>query len=293
MRKRFFSILVYASFVFLLVYFYRQGKLDIRLFRFDPSFLFLSLALLCCGFVAMGLSWWNALKVHTYAIGAGKSLYSNGIQIFTKYIPGKIWTILGRASFATAGTGLFREYAVVSLKEQLVYIWTGLVISVIPLLFFYGNSKLLWLTLLLVLILTLLLFNRRLHGIGLGMLKRLSGKEASVPFLGFSGVGSIMIYCFLQWLLWMSGFYFFAASVDPGIPIAVAFTFPLGVTLGLLAVIFPGGIGVREGIITGFMVIVGVDPITAGTISVASRFWFVAGEVFTFFLALILQRSFR
>ena len=46
----------------------------------------------------------------------------------------------------------------------------------------------------------------------------------------------------------------------------------------------------REGILTGFLTIAGLDLPLATTIAVASRLWFMMGEFFIFSLALILEK---
>ncbi|MEZ5196557.1 MAG: hypothetical protein R2764_09195, partial [Bacteroidales bacterium] len=69
----------------------------------------------------------------------------------------------------------------------------------------------------------------------------------------------------------------------------VAFAFPLSVTIGLLAIIFPGGLGVREGILVGYMVLTGMPIQIATVITLYARLWFISGEIFIFLLALGLR----
>ena len=67
--------------------------------------------------------------------------------------------------------------------------------------------------------------------------------------------------------------------------------FPISVVYGVLAIIVPGGIGVRESILSGFLIALKVDPKLAVTISALSRLWFISGEVFIFLLASSIKYS--
>ena len=67
--------------------------------------------------------------------------------------------------------------------------------------------------------------------------------------------------------------------------------FPLAATIGVLAIIAPGGIGAREGILTGYFVLTGIPLETAVTISIASRLWFLIGESLFFIVGLMASRT--
>ncbi len=60
-------------------------------------------------------------------------------------------------------------------------------------------------------------------------------------------------------------------------------------SFGVLAIILPGGLGVREGIIVAYLTLAGLDVETATTISFMNRLWFISGEVFIFLLSSILR----
>jgi len=77
------------------------------------------------------------------------------------------------------------------------------------------------------------------------------------------------------------------ASVPSAVCVIVAFS--LAWTIGFVTPGASGGIGVREGIITAYLVMSGVELELATTISVLSRIWFVLGEIFIFMLALVLN----
>ena len=79
-------------------------------------------------------------------------------------------------------------------------------------------------------------------------------------------------------------------SITGIVPFYYSFAFPLSIVLGLISIIFPGGIGVREGAISLFLISNGISADVAVTISILARIWFLAGEFFAFFLALYFRK---
>ncbi len=74
------------------------------------------------------------------------------------------------------------------------------------------------------------------------------------------------------------------------VSLLAGFIFPLANTLGIVFILAPGGIGIREGILTVLIHASGVDLITATSIAVFSRLWFLAGEGFLFLLGALCHR---
>ena len=73
----------------------------------------------------------------------------------------------------------------------------------------------------------------------------------------------------------------FSTAISP----VMMFAFPLSVCFGLIAIFLPAGLGLREGIIIGYLTLAGLDVESATTISFVNRLWFIGGEVFIFLLA--------
>ena len=135
------------------------------------------------------------------------------------------------------------------MKEQLIYLWVGFLISSIPTIIFYGFQ---WISIIVALIivgLTLFLFVKPLHQLVLKLLGRILRRELDVPLLKFSGTLPMIGAVSLIWICWTSGFFLFMLAFSTEILPIMMFAFPLSVCLGLVALILPGGIGLREGII--------------------------------------------
>jgi uncharacterized membrane protein YbhN (UPF0104 family) len=287
--KVFFKILTYLSLAFLVYYLYRFDYLVVREISVSWGWLVPATLLLWAGFVVSTLSWWKALGIHSIRVSKKLSLVSHGLSVFAKYIPGKVWVILGRASFVSLEKHSMRDASYISLKEQLVYVWLGLLIGIGPILYYYPLNSFVLLVVLLTVFFSFFLYSRAFHGFIIRMLSKILKRELDVPLVSFREVMPLIIYVLGYWMLWMAAFYFFVVSFEIDFPFSIVFSWPLGISLGVLALITPGGIGVREGIMTGFMVLTGMAVEVATTISVLSRLWFITGEIFIFLLSLVLN----
>lgn len=286
MRKWFFNILIYLSLIFLLVYLFRYNYIDLKGIQFNFWYLSLSCIMLWMGFVASALAWRKCLALHNITISGAKAIASHGLSVFAKFIPGKVWVVLGRASKVSAEGVSLKTASYASLKEQLVYVWLGLALGSFFLLFQNGSRELLLIVFTLFLGLTVFNLSDWFRRLVVLAYKKVTKREFDIPRITpkemLALAGSIAIY----WVLWSVGFWLFAKSLIADVYPFVALVFPLSVTLGLLAIIVPGGLGVREGIMVVGLTAMGIPIDVAATISLAARLWFLLGEVFIFLLGL-------
>ncbi len=281
--KRIFNIFLLISFLFLFIYLVRLDYI-VPVVR-NRAYLGISFLCLFAGFYASTFSWKVALKSHGFSHRAREAIVSQGLSVFAKYIPGKIWVILGRAGYLSDGNSELKHKSFVSLKEQLIYMWVGFLVSSVPTILFY---KFQWISILVWLIittLTLFLFFEKIHIRILRMMGRIFKKELDIPLVKLSRSLPMIGAVALIWVCWTAGFYLFMGAFTQEITPVMMFAFPLSVCFGLIALILPGGIGLREGIIIGYLTLAGLDAETATTISFLNRLWFICGEVFIFLLA--------
>ena len=288
--KILFRILIYLSLAFLVIYLYKFDYFKVQGLKLDLIYLVPGTLLLWAGFLMSTMSWWKALKTHNINVSPKTALISQGLSVFSKYIPGKVWVILGRASFVSQEEHSMRNASYISLKEQLIYVWLGLLLGLGPLLYFYPFNGFVILVLVLTLFFTFFLYSRGFHSFIIQVLSYLFKKTLEVPLVTIKEVLPLITYVLGYWIIWMIAFYLFMLSFHIDFSVMVIFCWPLSISLGVLSLITPGGIGVREGIITGFMVLTGMAVEDAATIAVISRLWFITGEVFIFLLSLYLNR---
>jgi hypothetical protein len=282
--KWLFNLLLLVSFVFLFIYLVRQEYIVPEVL--DKRALVWSFAFLFAGFVAASFSWFVALRSHHVRNSMREALVSHGISIFAKYIPGKIWVILGRASYLSENRNEVKNRSFVSFMEQAVYLWAGFLISAVPTVAFYGLHWISYLNLGIVTGLTLFLFVERIHHSAVGFLERIIRKKVDVPLIRIRRALPMIGAVLLIWSLWTAGFYLFMRAFSAEVAPVMMFAFPLSVSFGVVAILLPAGLGMREGIIIGYLVLAGLETDVATTISFFNRLWFMLGEVFIFILAL-------
>lgn len=286
--KKLFNILLVISFIFLFIFLLKQDLIIPEIP--EPFWIIPSLALLFSGFYFSTISWGVALKSHGISISHRDAVVSHGLSVFAKYIPGKIWVILGRASYISQKKRDIKSTSLISFKEQMIYLWSGFLISAIPTFIFYGIQWISILLFLIIVLLTLFLFIAPVHSFSLALIKRIFKLEFDLPTINFRSALPIIFSTYMIWLFWTTSFYFFILIFDHQPPI-MAFAFPLSVCFGLIAIVLPGGLGLREGIIVAYLVLAGMDIETATTIAFLNRLMFIIGEVFIFLLALLLRVS--
>lgn len=291
-RKWIFNLLLYISLVFLIVYLVKFDYLEISKVSIQPLIIVLSIILLWLGFIFSTFSWGYALKLHSISIRYKSAIVSHGLSVFAKYIPGKLWVILGRAAYIARNNDIpVSQLSYISLKEQLLYILLGLLIAIVPTWIYFNQEY--WVVIILLTIsgLVFVLFVKKIHDLFNRILSKILKKEIDLPFLSFKLSVKLSTRIIIYWAAWTFGFYFFMLSVSPEIKFYHAYVFPLAVCYGVLAIFLPGGIGVREGIITAYLTALGLELELAITISALSRLWFITGEVFIFLMAIILKKS--
>jgi len=285
--KRIFNILLFLSFLFLFIFLVRQDYIIPAVGNW--SFLGFSFLALFAGFYMSTVSWRVALKTHGMSYMGSDALVSHGLSVFAKYIPGKVWVILGRASYLSSDKGDLKNKSFVSFKEQLIYMWAGFLVSAVPTIMFYGIQWISFLVLIIIAGLTLFLFFEKVHRWILRILGKMVRKQFEIPLVKFRESFPMIGAVLLIWLCWTGGFYLFMLAFSQEITAVMMFAFPLSVSFGLIAIILPGGLGLREGIIIGYLTLAGLDVEGATTISFMNRLWFIIGELFIFLLAMVVR----
>ena len=283
--------ILYLSVPFLLIYLVKFDYLEFKNVSFNYFYLVVSLLFLFLGFAASTFSWKVALVLHGNKVSASEALISHGLSVFAKYIPGKVWVILGRAAYIAELKKLkVSGLSFISLKEQLLYILVGLLVSLIPSILYFNNDFWVLIILLTIIGLSALLFVKPLHDFSEKLLSKLFKKNFTFPLLSLNLSMRLSFVILTYWSFWITAFLFLVLSITHEFEWIYAFAFPLAVCYGVLAIVMPGGLGVREGIIVAFLTATGLELETSVLISVISRLWFISGEIFIFSLSVILKQ---
>jgi len=202
-----------------------------------------------------------------------------------KYLPGKIWLVLGRFYFYNS-KGKSKKNISLALYLEMVTMIAAAGLILLAALFVYREIWLFyswrqsgWLVLLFLLGLVSLhprLLQKILNWI-LGQFK----KEPLSLSISYPDILWILFVCILSWIVGGIGFYLFIDSVYPVASQYILFltgALAASSTLGLIAIFAPSGLGVREGALVYILSFVIATPIGV-IISILTRIWMTLIEI--------------
>ncbi len=291
-NKNLSKIIIYLSLIFLVIYLYKNGYIIVLSIENYTLFV-LSIGFLIGGFFFQATAWYVALHTHDNNITKSLAFVSEFTSIFAKYIPGKVMMILGPSSYISAHSRIsLKDTSFYSLQVQILNLWLGLMIG--SLVFFYAELSKEWLYIIIIgeLLFTIFLFSNIFHNLFLKLVNILFKKIIKIPDFNNQLIKNILPYIFLRWLFWAIAFSLFVSSV---VNVEFDFLYGLGFilagVLGVMALLAPGGVGVREGILVVILSLLGLSVELATSISITSRLWFIIGEVMMFCLGMILKHK--
>jgi len=244
------------------------------------------------GFIADVKAWQILASSDIPQLEYKYAFISTGKFVFSKYIPGKLWVIIGKAGYLKEKYNRnFLDLTSLSLYYQLVAIWTGTLTGCAIL---YRIDKQ-WFLLSIVIVLSMFLisviFYHTILNITSKILSWVLKKEFKFPLVPFKKNLLLTLFSLLNWIMWALAFYIFLLSMEPlsKIPIAAGMLFPLSSVVGIIVIIAPGGLGFREGFMTLGLTVLGMTAKDAASIALLSRLWVLIGELFIFLFAFILD----
>ncbi len=283
LSKHLSKIIVYFSLIFLLVGLYYADYL-IRPTVYSYFYLIYSVIFLWAGFVFYSVCWGKVLGSEYRDIRNRTIMASAGLSIFGKYIPGRLWVLLGRSAYVEKHSDHnLGPLSLLSFKEQIISIWVGFFLGLIG----YnlaGNFSIGGLTGMLIWLgVTPFIFSSLLPNIVNKVMLKVMKREVHITPLDWNMIRRVVPYSILNWGIWAAGFYFLVQALVPqDVPLLTGLCFPLAANIGVLAFFAPGGIGIRETMIVIYLNQLGLSVAEATTIALTSRLWFLFGEAFLF-----------
>lgn len=271
------------SFIFLVFGLYRADYLQIPYFH-SPSLAIFSMLFLFGGFIASAISQQKLMAKASFNISIRRAIAMVGLNVFGKYIPGKVWIIMGNALYISEKEHYpVADLSFLLLSAQLISVWCGLVLGICGLLTIDAFQLLGWIGIVIFAGFTLVLFSNKAQVLSIGAVNKFLKKDFTLPVIKLSQILSVLPWFLGVWLLWGLGFYLLTESLtDRIIPVSMVFCFPLAGTIGILLLFSPGGIGVRESVIIGYLTLLNFPLAESITISAVSRLWFLSGEFLMF-----------
>ena len=260
--------------------------------HFNGLNLVISFGFLLLNFVIFVEGWRNIIRVLGGYVSFKRAFWIMSSSQLAKYVPGGIWFALGRV-YLGRGEKLKEEIVAVS-----VIVETGLTFVVGILLFIIsfmltgakGIINIIFLIPVFIVFLVMLYppVLNRLMKIALKIFKRQS-VELKLPY---AQILALSIFFLGLWVLQIIGFYFlinavYTISFDRIFALGAAYT--MSWMTGFVVIFAPGGLGVREGMMSLLLASVLPAPL-AIAISFIARVWMTLFEIAIFFIGLIVRR---
>jgi len=208
-----------------------------------------------------------------------------------KYVPGKVWYMVGRVYVGKKESIEGKSLALSMVLEACLLHVTGGVIFLISTVI-AGNYKIGWLIISAVLIITaVIILHPKILGHVVNFFLRILKKPQIHSTLAYGQIAKVSVYFFGLWIGQVIGFYLLISAIYP-IPFSyivhLASAYTLAWISGSVALFAPGGLGVREGVMTLLLSPVLPTPL-AIAISFIARVWITVFEIVVFFIGLIIQ----
>jgi len=237
-------------------------------------------------------AWHLIVKTEISTLTYKDAFISTGKFIFSKYIPGKLWVIIGKAGYLKEKYNRgFINLTSYSFYYMLISIFSGTLVG-LAILYFIDLHWFIGVVIGALILTTIVSFGFK-PGISLTsrLLTFIFRKEIILPHVTSKITFQMCLLSIGNWLIWALAFYLLLLSFkDFGtVNIIAGLLFPLSSVVGIIVIIAPGGLGFREGFLTLGLTALGMTAKDAASVAVLSRMWFLIGEVFIFLIAFIID----
>jgi len=248
--------------------------------RIQPLWLILSALLLWVDFVVLAALWrYFVSTMSRNPLRLGTAFRILVLSNLGKYIPGKVWTVMGMVYFvrreghsvpaALASTVLHQAFVLLSGFIFVLVVLGKDLLGNLPLFSIIGG----------IILSIIILYPPLFTGIinwGLGLLKR---EPITTRLTFISSILLFLVYVAV-WILYGAGFWCMlkGVGISAGPFWHTAASFAAAYLLGFLVLFAPGGLGVREGVLA---VLLGptLGPGPAAVIAVVARLWMTVVEL--------------
>lgn len=290
-------------FIILLVFYYLgshiwENREEVRSFNWSINYfqLFLSLILLTIPFLMMAVGWYFIIKQLQKTPHLLKCVKVYTISQFARYIPGKVFIFIGRVILAQK-IGISKSVAAISVFIEAILSSAGAFFAILILYIFSVRINIEWINttaILLLICFGLLMIHPFFIKKSIAILQRLKPAQAPIQEIDINiSYLKIILLCVYYTALWVfvgAAFYLFVGSFILDFNALhfffdTACIFVISWLTGFLSFLAPGGLGVREGILSiGLKTMLPVYIVSI--IVIIARLWFTVGELLC--LAIVL-----
>jgi uncharacterized membrane protein YbhN (UPF0104 family) len=293
--------IIAVIFFFLGLYIYVNWA-QIRDYEWNVNYqmLLLSLALLCVPFFMMAIGWYLILWCLHSSVNAIECVKIYTLSQLARYIPGKIFMFVGRVMMAER-LGVKKSISALSVFFEAIISTAGAFFATLILYLFTSKVQIAWLNpywIGFLIAAGLMAMNPKLLNTVLHKIYQLRYKnDFGFPSIEFRYYKIILLclYYIIIWVLMAASFYLLIISFSESLTGVKAFfditcVFLISWIIGFLSILTPGGLGVREGVMT-----IGLGkflPLQFVSIMViVSRIWLTIGELLVVAIAYVMPKT--
>jgi hypothetical protein len=265
--------------------FYEMGKtwkqIPFERLHFDPLNLALSYGLLLVSAVCGIEGWRLILETSGERVTLRQACRLIGRTILAKYIPGRFWYFVGRIYLSKGEAFSQQRVAVATAMETLLlFMSAGLMLLFIELPLLLNHFIHIFVGLIVWIIIGFLLLHPKIVQSLLNITMRMLKKDPVHVAGRYRDYLRIVFIYIAGWVTQGLGFFFLCRMILP-IPWhhiwTVVGAYTLSWVIGFLAFFVPGGLGVREGVLTMSLGSILANPISI-LLSLVSRLWITLYE---------------
>lgn len=243
--------------------------------------LIFSFPLLMLHFTLSGLGWWMLIHFLGTCIPIYQAIRITVLSLLGRYIPGKIWTILGKVYMGNK-IGLSKRISIAASAYELFFFnVSGLFIFVLVE-FLYPIKLLEYRSLyviLLILVSVIITFPNLITA-SVNIALRLTKKDPVDAHIKPIHALSTFFYYSGSWLITGLSFYFFVRAIFQEISFIILMgALVLANIVGFVFIVTPGGLGIREGTMAYVLSAAEIPVAQAILIALACRVWSTSGEL--------------
>jgi uncharacterized membrane protein YbhN (UPF0104 family) len=293
--KKILKHIIQITVILIIFYFFAErifsswNQLQSYDFRINFAYFVLSLVLLSLGFFLMSLGWRNILRNLKEKIGIKKAFFIWAKSEMAKYIPGMVWTAVGRVYLIKKNKAKTFLSVLIEIGMKVI---SSLIVSLIliyPLIKDVVNVYFIIVLIILGLIAAHPSVFQKVLNLGIKIIK----KDSIKIKIKYSAMLHILLIYIVSWFIIGSGFSLMVFSLYPidfSLIIPTIGIFCISWAAGFLFLIMPGGIGVREAMIV--LLFQNYIPATiAIIISIIGRIWWTLGDILVLLAAKIVNKT--
>jgi len=300
--KQLISFIIVGGIFFFLGRYIYLNWVEIKNFEWNIDYLMLilSLFILCIPFIMMAFGWYMILRILNCMTNPLQCCRIYTISQLARYIPGKIFMFVGRIVLAER-MGVKKGISTISVFFEAILSTSGAFFAILLLYGFSSKIKIEWFNPMkigILLVSVLLMLNPILIKFILRKIYQMRyGSEVDLPSIDFK-YHIIVLLCFYYIIIWIlvgTSFYllvssFFGPSINLKVVFDISCIFLISWLVGFLSFLAPGGIGVREGILS-----IGLGQFLplylVSVIAIISRIWFTIGELSVVIIVYLIPKG--